>query len=183
MSFLDRMPEADRRAAIRLAKWFGGLMVLFVGLLMWSDAVDEDRRKQVEPWAAMAREQLKPAEALAGGGYVKGRILPIDPRKRQVDYMYFSMREDIRSSKPDDVGTIVWLERGEKQVGKYTGGSRAYVRTARVTVIDKALMTIVARRDFEGSSPPETVKQGTNGYGSDPSNQTLQYLYSLPKRR
>lgn len=181
--WFDNMPAQDRVGLVRIASWTGGVLVLMIGAFMYFDAVDADRRKQLEPWAAMAREPLEPTESLEpGGGYVKGRILPIDQVRREVDFIHFSMRDDVRSQKPDDVGTIAWLRHGEKVVGEYTGGSKAHVRTTSVTIIDKARKVIVARRDIEGPPPPETVRQGSPGYGGWPTNEILSYLYSLPKR-
>lgn len=187
MGLLDSMPEDDRRKLKRIVIFVGGALAVMFVVFAILDVQDANRREQLEPWAAMVRDHVLaakgPAEALdPKGGYVTGRLLPVNWARREVDHLYFDIPPTLRSQTPTDVGTYAWLQYGQKQVGKYNNGDPAYVQTAKITVIDKAKNTIVARAEVQGGPPPETKTSGGSGTGSHPGPQVLGYLMSLPTR-
>jgi hypothetical protein len=98
--------------------------------------------------------------------YIKGKIVPIEKGKvvstKKVGWIdeaiYNSLPEDIRATKPDEVGTVVWLDRGEDML------------TCRVIIIDKSLVTIVKKINFKGAT--ETIV----------NRKIVNYLKNLPKK-
>ena len=70
-------------------------------------------------------------------GLIRGRLVVIgehnlirDHDKPVLDIIYYLLPPELRAQEPDDVGTIVWLQRGGVQVGQYgEHGSGAYIAT------------------------------------------------------
>lgn len=192
MGLLDRMPEADRQQLKALVKRVGLVVGITVAVLyafhFWSERKQAAARAALQPWAEMARASVQgqppPKEALdPDGGYVKGRVLPVEHKHGAPDQIHFELPPPLRSAKPEDVGTIVWLEYGQKLVGKYEGGAWAYAQTCRITLIDRARNVIIARQNVEGPPPPQTISEREHaGYGGMPWPQVIAYLSSLPKR-
>jgi hypothetical protein len=117
------------------------------------------------------------------GAYVVGKIIPVDMRdSKKIDWLYYDLPGELQPSTPEEVGTIVWLFWGEQQVGKYTTGGGAYVRTCRVTVIDRIKNVRVTEMTFQGGQPPQTIRGSGNGYGDYPTEQIVNWLKSLPRR-
>src|SRR5262249_1488194 len=70
--------------------------------------------------------------------YLKGKVVPVNLKSKDVDWLYYDLPDDLRPASPAEVGTVVWLDWGEVKVGQYgTGGGGAFVQTCKVTVIDK----------------------------------------------
>jgi hypothetical protein len=117
--------------------------------------------------------------APAPRGYVKGKVIPVDLKNNKIDWFYY----DLRANQPEEVGTVVWLEWGEKKVGQYgASGGGAFVRTCNVTIIDHAQRLIVGRHYAEGGPPPTTSRRGASQYGSYPTENIVNYLRGLPRR-
>jgi hypothetical protein len=123
--------------------------------------------------------------------YLKGKIIPVNRMESRIDDIYFSLPEGLRATKPEDVGTIVWLDWEKDTVGHYCpeglGGcfssdDPAIVNTCDVTIIDKSIPAIVVERNFRGSDPPEKKEKGGSGSGSMPTKEIIDYLKNLPKK-
>lgn len=112
---------------------------------------------------------------------VKGKIIPIDVKAREIDYVYFDMPDDIRPIKPEDVGTVALLEWDKVQVGTYSGGSPAYQQTVRVTVVDKDTRGVIGQAEYQGSMPPQRKKSSESGTGSKPEGEVVNFLKTLPR--
>lgn len=81
--------------------------------------------------------------------YINGKFIIIDKAYNEIDKSidpYGGTAE-----KPEELGTIIWLECKEFYVGNYTKGSRAYEVNCDVTVLDKANASIVDKKNFIGS--------------------------------
>jgi hypothetical protein len=116
-------------------------------------------------------------------GYVKGKVIPVDLANQKIDWFYYDLPDDLKARTPEQVGTVVWLEWGERKVGQYgTSGGGAFVRTCNVTVIDHAQRAIVGRHYIEGGPPPTTSRRGASQYGSYPTEGIVNYLRGLPRR-
>src|SRR5262249_6986021 len=114
-----------------------------------------------------ARGQLRSG---TGPAYVKGKLIPVSfgKGKTSVDWMYFSLPSDLGGGKPEEVGTIVWLEWSDQKVGDYTDGSSALVYHCKVAVIDKESRLLLAEQDFRGGDPPESDSGSGDVHGSKP---------------
>ena len=187
MAFWDGWSEEEQRSGKRMVFGLGAMLAVLFAFFIWSDSQMEEQRQQAAPWAEMARAavlgQPQPKDAIEpGGGYIRGRVLPVNKKRREVDPMHFQLPAALRSQKPDDVGMFAVLTDGQRQVGKYDDGSPAYVYTLDVQLIDRARNVTIARHTLEGGPPPEKKMSSSTGIGSYPMRETIAYLASLPKR-
>lgn len=89
----------------------------------------------------------------------------------------------MRASTPQDVETIVWLERVEVKVGRYSDGADALREDCRISIIDKTLGVMTGRKTLLGGDPPTYKSASGPGSGADPDSMAIaKYLTSLPRR-
>lgn len=76
---------------------------------------------------------------------------------------------------------MLWITRDEYVAGTYKSGSKGYVKTLHITIIDKANALIVGGRTLIGSQPP-TIKTSTNDWrGSEPTDKEIKkYIEGFP---
>jgi hypothetical protein len=187
VAFWDGWSDEDRRTGKRIVIGLGITLAVLMFVFWQTDRRIESERQQTAPWAEMARAaamgQPRPTEALdPQGGYITGRVLPVDSKRREVASLHFELPTGLRSQKPEDVGTVLLLTDGEKRVGQYEGGAPAYVRTVNVQVIDRARNAVIARVAIDGGRPPQTVVGSQPGYGPPPVREVVTYLSALPRR-
>lgn len=163
-----------------------GLIVLTCAgiLLSGEGGVAKAQKARKDAIAAFAPELpgylsppgLKDADAEVLDGKFKGKVVCLDKAKGIVDDDYFvSVAEPIRAWKPADVGAVVWLEWDKKQAGTYDDGTKGYLQTCRVTVIDKATAAVVARGKIEGD--PVKAKSGSGDTtGTRPWDKVAKFL-------
>lgn len=116
------------------------------------------------------------------GIYRRGKVIVVNPRERTVDDIYFDLPEKVRATTPNEVGTIILLEWTEDAVGHYSWGGTAYVHTANVSVIDKAMPALMIDRIFRGSDPPSKKIGRGDAYGSKPTGEIISFIAGLPKK-
>jgi hypothetical protein len=124
-----------------------------------------------------------PKEQFQLGEYLRGQVVAIDVGTREVDEdVFFDLPAGLRAATPEEVGTVVLLKWGTKMVGMYTGpngfGGVADAQTCEVTVIDRSIPAVVARRSFQGHDPP-THYNGTRT-GPKPVEEVVNFLTGLP---
>ncbi len=143
------------------------------------------RQGELGPFNDKIGEYMAPAKPKApeDNPYVKGKVIPVNLKSKDVDWLYYDLPDDLRPASPADVGTVVWLDWGERKVGQYgASGGGAFVQTVRVTVIDKARGAIVGEAYLEGGPPPKTSRRGASASGSKPTDRVVTYLRGLPRR-
>jgi hypothetical protein len=123
---------------------------------------------------------------------IRGKVIPVTlmGKNKVDDKLFFDLPEELQPNTPDEVGTVAWLEWEKKQVawyktdhGKGAALAPAYVLICHLTVIDRARNLVVARRDFEGGQPPDSIGGLTGeGVGSSPAPQIVDYLRGLAGR-
>ena len=114
---------------------------------------------------------------------VMGKMIVVDTAKKDVDWdVYFSLPDNLRAAKPQEVGTIVWTSWGKNQIDTYDNGAPAYVQTCQITVIDRKSQTIMWQQQYQGTEPPQTIdSRNSEGSGSKPTEQVQQFLQGLPR--
>jgi hypothetical protein len=114
---------------------------------------------------------------------VKGKMIAVSDQVKGLDDVYFSLSPRVKADAPEEVKTVVRVNKGENKVGQYTNGAPGYRYRYSVQVIDWMTKQVVASRDFEGSMPPTTIhtKSSSPVYGSDPKGEVVSYLNGLPK--
>jgi hypothetical protein len=115
--------------------------------------------------------------------HIKGKIVLIDKNARAISTWQMELPSALRATRPDEVGTIVWIKERKEKVGEYvdlSGRSEgsAYMYVWDLTLIDKSIPAIVGRATLRGSDPPETSQEGFRS-GTIPLTDTIEYLESL----
>jgi hypothetical protein len=134
-----------------------------------------------KPHVAAYLTQPAGAPPADGKAAIKGKVITVDRKGQEVDYLYFDLPEEMRAGKPEEVGTVVWLDWDKTQVGQYDDGTPGYVQTCQVTVIDKGANAVVGKNAFRGGDPPKSKKKSESGMGPKPTDEIVKYLTSLPR--
>jgi hypothetical protein len=175
---------------VNLIVWlvFGVGVVVILICAAVSNMRDKPRRATLRPFNDKVEEYLRiPRVSNQGAkapGPLKGKVLPINLDTKEVDdSLFFELADDLRPTTPEEVGTLVLLQWGSRQVGRYgeMGGS-ASVQTCSVVVLDKERGKIVGETEVEGGPPPRTGSRLRGASGSRPTDKVIAYLYSLPRR-
>jgi hypothetical protein len=189
------MPDDDRAALKKLLRFIGVLMAAVVVITTYWVLRENQRADQLAPWTALIETYMPPDNVRAArdahasdtrfagsaAARIKRHVIPIDLKSRRVDPLYFEMPANLRSSTPDDVQTLVWLDWNEEIVGKYNNGVPARVHVCDVTVLDKTSLRVIAQRTFRGEPPPKEISTSSTsqGIGGRPNRQIVQYLAGM----
>jgi hypothetical protein len=140
----------------------------------------DDSTQQLFTMATAATEQLDATPTLHG----KLVLLKKDDSGRgEVDSMQLDLEKPHVATRPEEVGTVILIERGKQVAGKYEKtGSTAYQRTCDLTLVDVARKVVVARKHFTGDKPDASIAVTGNHdvYGPDLSTTIIIWIDSLP---
>jgi hypothetical protein len=114
---------------------------------------------------------------------VYGKILPVDIQNKRLDFIYFDLPSQLRTSIPTEIGTIAILDCKQVVSGRYTSGSTAYVPFCDITLLDRSMTTVLARHSVAGVQPPERKYQKGDWFGERPNDQIVAYLLGLPMEK
>jgi hypothetical protein len=115
---------------------------------------------------------------------IKGKIITVDMKDRDIDFLYFDLPDDLVAKSPGDVGTIVQLrwEKEAKEGYAYGGNKPAYYQVCYVTVIDKESKSVVADARFQGGEPPTSIdSRSSEGVGSKPEKEVIAFISGLKR--
>ena len=113
--------------------------------------------------------------------YRQGRLLPVDPVSKRVDRALFDELPDaLRPGSPDQIGTLVFVRR-KTYTRTYANGAPAVTHACTVELAILASGEIFAKREFQGSPPPEEILENDRGgtSGSYPDEEVVRYLTRL----
>jgi hypothetical protein len=128
--------------------------------------------------------------------YLKGKLLVINARARDIDHdLFMALPDDLKAKTHDEVGSLAVLDCGHNVVGYYSTGSdskspRGYNNTASredcsLTVVDMGAPRVSAYRRFTGAEPPASIRVRAGGPGSAsggrPDSDMISYLSELPR--
>ena len=174
------VPLMDLRVKLVLWGLFGLLVLIGLGAFcVWY----WHRLSQTAPFKPYMTQYLSPPIGSAPGRPTMGKIIVVDTAKRDVDWdIFFSLPDELRPVRPEEVGTIVWTNWGKDQVDSYENGAPAYVQWCKVTVIDRRTRTTIAESgQFRGTDAPMSIDSNSgSGSGSKPTEQVLEFLKRLP---
>ncbi len=122
--------------------------------------------------------------------YIRGRILPVDKKDKDVDGIYADLPENLRATSQNDIGTIVLMGHSYTKVGTYeraglTGGP-AFVAHCTIYLVDVEIPAVIYERTFDGDLPLMRIQ--THGRWSDgatgrgPEATIVTFLKALPRR-
>jgi hypothetical protein len=112
-------------------------------------------------------------------GSINGKVITIDKIKNEIDDTFFDLPTELKASKPEEVGTVVWVSCSEHIAGTYVSGSKAWVQSCEVTVIDKSTGSVIGKQTFSGDRPPQTKTYSGDWHGSKPKSEIVDYIKSL----
>jgi hypothetical protein len=171
---------------------FWGVVILIgIGVASFFGIRYMIRSNTVAPFNKQINNYLSGGVPPAGGNpndpnqrqKVKGKILPVDVEKKEVDWVYFDLPDEVRPAKPEDIGAVALLRWGKNLVGNYNNNpsNPAYQQTVQVTVVDQNTKTILGQTSFAGSMPPQKKKSSESGTGSRPDAEIINYLKGFPR--
>jgi hypothetical protein len=129
-----------------------------------------------------------------GEPYVRGRILPLDVEMKDTDDALFkALPRSLRPTKPEEVGTIVWLKYGLQKIESHISQVGHGVQTVEMTIVDRAQNRVLARKFFIGEPPTQTSfglphdpkarkEMHMSRAGPAPIGAMAGYLVSLPRK-
>jgi len=169
---------------------FGLLVLGVVGFFCVRSIV---RANKVKPFKQHIDAYAQPAKNEGPGkgdpqallGKVNGKVITVDLEKKEIDYLYFDLPNDLRAETPEDVGTVAQLQWGKHQLTdrQYTNGKPAFKQNCVVTLVDKATGNLIARQELWGGDPPSSIKSSqSEGTGSKPEKEVVDYLKGLPRK-
>jgi hypothetical protein len=108
-----------------------------------------------------------------------------------LSWLTLDLPQDVRASKPEEVGSVVLLSRGELRSGSYGDGTPAMTRFIDISIIDRHRGLRIGGKRLSGSDPPEKIKvpYWHRGRGNPVSGrevrleQVVKYIVSLPVKR
>jgi hypothetical protein len=99
--------------------------------------------------------------------------------QKKIDRIYFSLPKAVQTKKPQEITTIMLIDRHASSCGKYSSGMIAYQRHIDIVFFNRTIQKIINYQFFEGTKPPE-ILQGTrkigDNYGSNPEVDVIKYI-------
>ena len=124
--------------------------------------------------AAIGSSQAAPfkshvAEYLAApvgrrAGPVRGKMVVVDKKTQDIDWdVFFGLPDALRAGRPEDVGTVVWLEYGRAPGTGTYGKERlpSFFQTCQATVIDRAGRAVIGIALVHGGPRRTTSRTAT----------------------
>ena len=75
------------------------------------------------------------------------------------------------------------IDWSKEKIDQYKNGAPAYRHSGTVTVIDHAKRAVIAVTQVQGTEPPmEIDSNASEGNGSKPSKEIVDYLKGLPRQ-
>jgi len=138
-------------------------------------------KPKIESYVSLTNPGLVPGGQDPPPGKVKGRMITVDADKREIDYIYFDLPDELRAETPEDVATVVLIKWSKIEVGKYSDGRAAEIQVGLVTVVNVEDKQVVGRSIFQGADPPKSRKSSQSGSGPKPEQPIINYLKGLPR--
>lgn len=161
--------------------FIGAMIILIVGSIIFFSQRRKNILEHFGNYLSEYKEICNTQNRIENGAYIRGKIVPIDIKQSKIHELLFNLPGEVRARKPEDVKTILLIERILTKVGRYSDGQDAYEITWRIKLIDTTIPAIVAEKDFFGSDAPKWTR-GARHAGSEPEDDVLEYLKGLPHR-
>jgi len=128
-------------------------------------------------------ERDKITKIISRGPWLLPKVLIIDGSTGHVDKLHYSLPEELRAARPEEVRTVVWVERGEAVVGHYGSESGGAARQfgCSFVIADISVPYRFKPTDVLWGSPPPNTGPSQGASGSDPNPQIIPYLLSLSR--
>ena len=98
---------------------------------------------------------------LEEGVHIRGRAVVADVTEGLVLPLTFELPDDITPSTPEEVGTVIQIERFLEETGTYDDRTPAYRQNALVRIVDLGFECVIGETFIQGGEPPgEKPKKG-----------------------
>lgn len=144
------------------------------------------RTNALTPFRPHLAEYLAPAGPVEAGP-ARGKMIVLNKATGDVDWdVYFALPDGLRAGRPEEVGTVVWLEYGREQDPRFSYGDKhlpAFRQTCTVRVIDQGDRHVIANAVERGGDPPSEIDENAQeGVGPKPTAEVVNYLKALPRQ-
>jgi hypothetical protein len=189
--------EALRDAAI-LLKVGGAFLLVAVVVAYFLGAPRIPELKPFAPHLA-AMSQVPDLLATNEPPHIIGRVILIERQGRdtyrdraihraagEISLAWRSLPDTVKARSPEQVGTVVIMEKERQSMGVYGAGpGHGYAVHRHIILVDWKTHAVLGRKSFRGSDPPKkivTSGESRDAYGSDPLPDLLAYVTQLPRQ-
>lgn len=118
---------------------------------------------------------------LEEGVHIRGRAVVADVTEGAVLPLTFELPDDILPSSPDEVGTVIQIERFLEETGAYDDDTPAYRQNALVRIVDLGYECVIGEAFIQGGEPPDEKPRKGPGLGEPPDGQIPALVAELPR--
>ncbi len=113
-------------------------------------------------------------------GYIKGKVLPLNRKNKEVDGVYYDLPDDLRATNIEEAKTLMWLDCQSEKVGIYTDNAIGYQEICKVFLVEKDTSIIIGIQDFRGLQPKHSKE-----YKGDATGKVLpeKYIFYLREKQ
>jgi hypothetical protein len=133
----------------------------------------EQRAEFEQPFLAEMKGYTANFPSLSVPVQLRGKLLAIDPVKGTIHDLFYELPRGNQAQTPAEVGVLVWMDCYTAERFDYSSDEPlamplvVEVEACKVTLIDWSRKAIVARRDFRGQRPPDTIAGGQSPLAPD----------------
>jgi len=109
-----------------------------------------------------------------------GKVAVVDANKRRLDDIHFALPDSVRAATPQEVRTVVLVDRQGMTSGHYQNGAAGKTQTCRVRIVDLEKKRVIVREQFEGEAPGLARASQSEVTGSSCDTDVERYVLGLP---
>jgi hypothetical protein len=99
-----------------------------------------------------AKPQMRRGTVIETGAF-RPKVLPLNLPNKEVASLFYTLPDDLRATNPADVGTIMWLDCKNNEVGRYTDGTAGFQENCTAYLTERESGRFIAIQDFLGVMP------------------------------
>lgn len=124
-------------------------------------------------------QDLKDRSASTGSQNAYGKAVVLNSTKDEFHRGFMGQLGDRAAKVPEEVDLVVGVECSERQVGRYTGGGKAFQWRCMIDVAELRTRTKVGAQAIDGESPPESKLGTDDWHGDRPDGRVVDYIKSF----
>jgi hypothetical protein len=110
------------RTKVMIGAAAGGGALVVIGIILFFVLRARARDARLDPFRKHMNEYLSFKHEGDPPRFVKGKILPIDEKAKDVDSLYFDLPPHLQPQTPEEVGAVVRIKWESQVVRQYKGG-------------------------------------------------------------
>lgn len=152
-------------------------------------AAEEERIDSLAPFVAQFTDMASLDDHLLGQPYIRRSVVVVDQETGTIDRFFERhLPHELRAPHADHVGTIIFYERVDLEVGSYHNADTnvrsgaAFQVLYDISVVDTSTREIVGRHLIEGPEPTEMTQSAGDVYGPEPRWELLDFIERMPRQ-